>query len=482
MSKHDKQKNTLKEIGHLVKPDSSWVLENRRNLLNKISNTKQESKNHFSFGNANAFLQVFIPKPILQAARPVFTALLILIVAVAGSAASVSATFNCLPGDICWNVKVPLEKAHIVISTVGAPKEVKKEIQIKKKLEFAERRKEEMQRVLQERPTDDSDKKARRVSAAREELEESIKSAVEIAQEDVKEKVKDHPEKAIEILKEVQVETTEISNDLKKISAELAESEEVEESEEAKEVQEAAIDTGKSGLATLEAIVEAVEEIDANAEETENQEEESGQTENQEEADPTQVQEVEKEDQTKQEIIELISNELQDVLDDTEKVKTDVELVESEEAQSENPEQEDLTVESSENLSTDQMQTEELSASSTESFVEVTEASPETIEDIKEKTKEVEDSAEGVRDLLEEGNFRDALDKVKDMNNITGSAEQILAEIKVPVENLEELEGGDNSEDQNVDQSRTDIEEVGLEDQKTLINPEVQDNLEEELI
>lgn len=403
-----KQLRDLKHIEGLVNPDRVWVSENKARLMERITaEVADEQVNRGRWFLCKQAIKTFVPGSVLAYARPAFTAMMVLIVAIAGWAASVSASFNSLPGDVLWNVKVAAEKTQIVFSS--------KEEKIKKKLEFAERRVEEVKMVLE---LEDTEKKTeKRVEAAKREIQKvqkSIKEVVDDTEKTVKDTIKKDPTKAVELALAVEGKTDDIAKDLDEL-VEVA-VEEGGDEEFVKDVVDAAEGTNESAFESAKSVVEVSAEIDV--------------------SDNQEVQE-----ELKQIVKEVVAEKLEDVIEDAEEVRQKVEI--GKEVEKEVETTDEVTAEAVSSTEAVEVDEDQLVSSTTQEIdvdaqtnsdtsdtkeMEVVEFSEEVKQEVEEKTRTVEESSEEVRDLIEEGKLDEALNKIIDLDQINGDAEEIINE------------------------------------------------------
>lgn len=102
-------------------PDSVWVEKNKKAMLARIEQDAGQRE------PAVQPWQMFMPGRVLFAARPVATFVLVTIVSVVGWTASVSASYQSLPGDFLYNVKIASEKTQIAFAGIvqGSEKKAK---------------------------------------------------------------------------------------------------------------------------------------------------------------------------------------------------------------------------------------------------------------------------------------------------------------------------------------------------------------------
>ena len=204
MSKQLEQKlRELKNITGQINPDRSWVSQNKKNLLSQISNTVDAQVSHTSFTkNIDQFLQVFAPKKLIYASRPLFIALLAVTVTASSWVVGVSASEQSLPGEALYGLKLAAEKTEVTFATVAGDKgEV-----TKLHLEFAGRRSEEVKKVV-EKSSPDSNKLAGQTI-------QKLQKSIENANEQVKGMGQKNSVQAVVLAKDVSKKTAEISQNL----------------------------------------------------------------------------------------------------------------------------------------------------------------------------------------------------------------------------------------------------------------------------
>lgn len=113
MSKQiQEQLKNLKHIEQGFAPDAFWVEKNKQALMTRIESEKKEVM------SAQQTWQFFVPAKMLFAARPVATLVIVSILSVVGWTASVSASYQSLPGDLLYNVKIASEKTQIAFAGI----------------------------------------------------------------------------------------------------------------------------------------------------------------------------------------------------------------------------------------------------------------------------------------------------------------------------------------------------------------------------
>lgn len=197
------QLKTAKEQNNRLNPDSSWVARNRANLMAQIGNTVSEDQPRFRFDYVWQAINIFVPGRLAYTAvRPITIFILVGAVATSGWIASVGATQNCLPGEICYGVKLAAEKTQELVTTATGAKDQQAQMH----LEFATRRANEVKKVVENKEYD----APQRAAEAMEKLEKSIQTANEV----IKEVVEEEPDKIVEVVKGMQETAKDINQKL----------------------------------------------------------------------------------------------------------------------------------------------------------------------------------------------------------------------------------------------------------------------------
>lgn len=147
------EKEVISKIKNLknIKPSKEWVDSNRNILLTQIKG--QVVKKDLDSGIFLEFFKsVFGQKKFVFAtAKYLLVLLMIFGVSLGGGIASVGASRGSVPGDLLYPIKITIEKAQLTLSS-------KKEDKVKLELEFAGRRIEEVDKII-ETPEREKEKK-----------------------------------------------------------------------------------------------------------------------------------------------------------------------------------------------------------------------------------------------------------------------------------------------------------------------------------
>ncbi|MBI5222042.1 MAG: hypothetical protein HY980_00915 [Candidatus Magasanikbacteria bacterium] len=203
-----RQLEKVKEQESRINPDGSWVARNREKLLAQTRNTVVEEKPHFRIDYIWQAINIFVPGRLAYTVvRPAVVFLLVGAMATSGWIASVSATQNCLPGEICYGVKLATEKTQELVTVVAGAKEQQAQMH----MEFATRRAKEAKKVVENNAVD----APQRAAEAMHKLEKSVQSANHA----IKVVAEENPGKAVEAVKDMQEKAKEINQTLTDVAA-----------------------------------------------------------------------------------------------------------------------------------------------------------------------------------------------------------------------------------------------------------------------
>lgn len=188
-----------------VQPDSAWVNETRKTLLEKIGGVEVAQ---VSFAERlRLMIRSLVPMPARSVLRgPIAAALSGIGLIVGGSIASVSASERSVPGDLLFPVKLVSEQTRLVLTTDRAEK-------VRLKGEFVNRRVDEIKKIVQ---TEDG-KKPERLKEATEILRRDL-DTVKNQLTDVAEQ---NPSKRVEVAKLIDKASTDVVTGLKEAKASL---------------------------------------------------------------------------------------------------------------------------------------------------------------------------------------------------------------------------------------------------------------------
>jgi len=201
-----KQLKNLPLAGSL---DQEFVSRNKEILLMQIKNTSSEKKEALSIRNAWGFFESIIPDTAFRyIVRPVVTGVMIFGIVFGGWAATVSASYNSLPGDKLYSLKIMAEQAQLSLTS----KENKPSLQV----EFVGRRVEEIAKIAEKTSIED---KGERTIKAVEVINKQLND-VKTSLDSLDTKTNN---KAVEVAKLVDRKTTEFSSALSKTKDTLPE-------------------------------------------------------------------------------------------------------------------------------------------------------------------------------------------------------------------------------------------------------------------
>ncbi len=191
------QLKTLKIKRSELHPDQAWIRTTRAALLQKIQRDVPTETGSF-FGAVVPFFSLFSTSRLNLFLKGALSLVLVLGVTISGWVAGVSASYNSLPGDFLYNVKLATEKTQVAVAHATGDSETAIDLQF----DFAERRMKEIEKVSAE---------PHRVAEATRQLEKSVVSAKDTLQN----LQQNDPDKAAALAKNVTERTTVLSAELK---------------------------------------------------------------------------------------------------------------------------------------------------------------------------------------------------------------------------------------------------------------------------
>lgn len=234
----------LKNLGSAGAPAGDFVKKNRDILLMQIKNSSGETQTSYGIKYAwNVFESVMPANTFKFVIRPVMTAVLFFGIVFGGWAATVSASYNSLPGDKLYSVKRITEKAQLSLTS----KKNKPSLQT----ELAGRRLEEIIKITE---TETINNKEERTKKAVQEFKEQVRD-VKTTLEDLETEANAGGESntVVEAAKLVDRKTTEYSDTLLKVTETVSE-------DVKKDVEEATDAVDDAGIKAVEVIVKKQEE------------------------------------------------------------------------------------------------------------------------------------------------------------------------------------------------------------------------------
>ncbi len=199
----------LKSLKHAdTGPSEEWLKNNRKLLLSQISNSSAPKHNiKFNFENAWQAMSVFLPHAVVyNVVRPAMVMVLVLMMGVGSWVATVSASYESLPGDWLYPAKRVAEKTQVAVAdVVGNKNEV-----VKLHGEFALRRAIETRDIVSQNNPDKLQIASEKVDALKEEMNtvnnklEEIKTTLDSGSEVVK-NINQNAQEITDVLKAVKV-------------------------------------------------------------------------------------------------------------------------------------------------------------------------------------------------------------------------------------------------------------------------------------
>lgn len=223
----------LRSAERRFEPDAAWVRSTRGALLKSVSASlpTEPVRTHHKVSH---FFRHFVPPQFTQLVRgPVIATVAMIVAALGGSVASVSAAEQSLPGDFLYSLKLATEQARLAFTAT-------KEDKLKLKIEFTTRRGDELKTVAK---SDVPEKPARVVQAA-----EILKRDLDTVKKQLEDVKADAPTKnVVAVAKLVDQTTGQIVQQLQDTKSDVS----AETKEKLTEAQVVAADTGVKALEVL---------------------------------------------------------------------------------------------------------------------------------------------------------------------------------------------------------------------------------------
>ncbi|MBI5221350.1 MAG: hypothetical protein HY979_00910 [Candidatus Magasanikbacteria bacterium] len=202
----------LKQLKHgEVKPSEAWLKNNRAVLLSQIKNTVSNQNSKINLENVWNAMALFMPRPVVfNVVRPMAVLLVVSIVATSGWITGVDAAYNALPGDWLYPAKRAAEKTQVVMAAiVGA-----KKAETKLHAEFAKRRADETKQILNGNDPGKQAKAQETVSDLKIEIASVNQKLDEIKSDSTKNVTAD-------VVKDVKQDTDSVKNTLQEVKTSL---------------------------------------------------------------------------------------------------------------------------------------------------------------------------------------------------------------------------------------------------------------------
>lgn len=380
-----------------IQPDLAWAQKNRARLMSQIGNTVVVPKKvawsarteevKYIFGNAGAW----------RLAKPVLAGLLVAVLTTGGWIASVSASFNSLPGDRLWSIKRAAQNTEVAVKSLVASDNERAQLH----LSLAKNRTEDIKRAVAERTTSGDEavrtKAVSDLNVAAKDVADAVKTASEAVNTQVQTVSKSELPAAIAIVSDVNKNATEIVKSLQEtvpaannVDAELT-----------KTVVDTVKSVNESSLSTVEAVVSA-----------------------QEKTSP--------ESPSSATVTNLVNNKLTQLAETTSGLEQAVKNIKQQGA-STTVEVFDIKIASS-TASTPAITATSTNATNTAvtvlPVVTATTVPASVIQVVEQKTVELQASVGDIQKTIDDGHLREAVSKLKNLNQTAGEAQQILVDTK----------------------------------------------------
>lgn len=214
-------KNQIKSLRGLKgvgAPRSEWLKDNREILLMQIKNTLAPAKAEasiFQFAQVWNFLNVFMPRAAVSyVMKPVMVMVLAIGLVMGGWVTTVSASYNSLPGDVMYSVKLATENVQTTLAS--KPQETKL------RAEFANRRAQEVKKIVKSNlPKKEKKIKVEEaVTHLKKELEQ-VKGNLDAMKNSAPQPSTVSANQAVEVAKVVEQKTIEIQKSLEQTKEDL---------------------------------------------------------------------------------------------------------------------------------------------------------------------------------------------------------------------------------------------------------------------
>ncbi len=205
MSDIRQQLTELKKTESQVNPSKNWKQNTRSFLLDRITSEKEvvETKKISRWQSFEQLSIFFVPKPVRNLARVAFTFVLVIGVTAGGWLTGVSASYNSLPGDVLYGVKLATEKTKVAMAKATGNQAA----EIGLNLDHASRRVEDMKKVAE-----NPEHVAQAANSFQKNVEEVNTGLKNVQQTD--------PNKAAELAKEVTEKIDSLSIELSAVTGE----------------------------------------------------------------------------------------------------------------------------------------------------------------------------------------------------------------------------------------------------------------------
>jgi hypothetical protein len=141
LKKNQSPIRVLQALKERVHPDDAWVQATRAHLLRQAQATLVAKQPSSMTKSLKSVFEIIFPLRLVNfIGAPVMALVMVALIALGGSVASVSAADRSLPGDFLYSLKLATEQARLVLTA--------KDEKLKLKLEFTSLRTEELEQVV----------------------------------------------------------------------------------------------------------------------------------------------------------------------------------------------------------------------------------------------------------------------------------------------------------------------------------------------
>ncbi|MEK7644089.1 MAG: DUF5667 domain-containing protein [Patescibacteria group bacterium] len=411
-----RQLKLIKNYDDLVNPDPFWVKRNREVLMRQVRNTIREDARIPEWRTTvNEHLYFFKSFHVFSHFKPALTALLVALLATGGWIASVSATFNTVPGDRLWGVKRAAQRTEVLVKSIGASEQKKAQLQ----LDLAKSRTQEIKKTVENRATVKSPEERKKTTAdlntAVNDVKEAVKSAAESVNTQVKTVISIDPTVALKMVKDAAKDTSEITKSLAE-SVSLVNNVDVSVTKEVIETVKVVNDTSLTTMAAVITQVAVSSTID-----------------------------------TVSQAKNLINDKLVEMIHINEEIRQDVldakdsfvsSTLNADKLLNNNggkKERSDTDKDNSKSVFVSTTLGTTVNASSTLSATPavIVTSTAALFKEAEQKTQVIQDSAGEIQKIIDNGDFQEAVSKLKSMNEASGTVQQILVDTKTAVNTVE---------------------------------------------
>ncbi len=215
--KHLKEQlKTIKLSQSQVNPDQAWVVSERARMVQQISNTVVPVAKPVVVDTARALWYHLRSSSTIRLLRPTLTALTVALLATGGWIASVSASFNSLPGDRLWAIKRVAQKTEVAVKSIGATENEKVQLQLNlAKSRVDDIKKTVSQKLAVESDPDDRAKAEKDLSVAVKDVQDAVKEvSVNVNVQAKDSATKENAVEVVETAKGVAKDTTVLVKEL----------------------------------------------------------------------------------------------------------------------------------------------------------------------------------------------------------------------------------------------------------------------------